>query len=502
MRQRAPKLRTAAVTAAVVGLLAGCGSEAPRAVAEPAPAPTDAAASTRAEAVPAAIPGGDWMTFDYDAQRSGVGPSDTGITGADLGRLRRRIVHIAGIVDSTPVELHAVAVDGRKRDVVFVTTTYGRTVAFDPGTGATLWAYTPRSLGALSGSGQVTNATPVIDPTRAFLYTTSPDGFVHKLRVADGRPAWSTRVTLLPEREKLAGSLNVSGGSVLVATDGYYGDAQPYQGHVLLLDRASGHVTRVWNSLCSNRHTLIDPRSCPASDSAIFGRPGTVIEPGTGRILVATGNGPFNGATNWGDSVLELSPQLALLHHYTPVDQSHLNQSDTDLGSTEPALLPGGLAVQGGKDGNLRLLNLGGLAGVTPSTGGQLQEIQDPGGAELFAQPAVWNDRGRPYVFVADGSGTSAYVLGANRRLTVRWSDGTPGTSPLIAGGLLYIYDMNDGALVIRNPRSGRVLARLPTAPGHWNSPIVVGGRIIVPEGNYFHPSATGTISVYHLPGR
>ena len=46
-------------------------------------------------------------------------------------------------------------------------------------------------------------------------------------------------------------------------------------------DRSNGRMTHVWNSLCSNRHHLIDPpASCPASDSAIWGRAGAVLEPG------------------------------------------------------------------------------------------------------------------------------------------------------------------------------------------------------------------------------
>jgi hypothetical protein len=41
----------------------------------------------------------------------------------------------------------------------------------------------------------------------------------------------------------------------------------------------------------------------------------------------------------------------------------------------------------------------------------------------------------------------------------------------------------------------------LPAEAGHWNSPIVVGGRIILPEGSYFSHSDSGTIDIYHLPG-
>jgi hypothetical protein len=47
--------------------------------------------------------------------------------------------------------------------------------------------------------------------------------------------------------------------------------------------------------------------------------------------------------------VLELSPNGLKLLHWTPADQLKLTQDDLDLGSTSPALLPGNLAVQGGR---------------------------------------------------------------------------------------------------------------------------------------------------------
>jgi hypothetical protein len=458
--------------------------------------------------VAAEVPDGDWGTFDYDAQRSGVGPAGTGITAANVGRLQTRTMTAPGIVDSAPIELHAVDVGGSSRDVAIMTTTYGITFAIAPATGQKLWQFTPRSAARLSGSQQVTTATPVIDPNRRYVYTTSPDGFVHKLSVSTGHSLWAAKVTLLPSREKLPSSLNIAGSSVVVTTDGYYGDAPPYQGHVVLIDRATGSIVRVFNSLCSNRRSLIAPSTCASSDSGIWGKPGTVIEP-NGNMLVATGNADFNGRTDWGDSVLELSPTLRLLHNWTPANQVQLNKNDLDLGSTEPALLPPvsgqQLAVQGGKAGVLDLLDLGRLDGTTgpasSRTGGELQQLGDPGNAEMFTQPAVWSHGGRTYVFVADGSGTAAYTLGTNRRLALAWHDTTAGTSPILAGGLLYVFDPG-GSLQIRDPLSGRSLADLPAAGGHWNSPIVVGGRIVLPTGNYHSGSGTAKVYIYHLPGR
>ena len=70
----------------------------------------------------AAIPSGDWLTFDYDAQRDGVGPAETGITAANVGQLILRTVRIDGIADSSAVELSSVPVAGATHDVIVVTT--------------------------------------------------------------------------------------------------------------------------------------------------------------------------------------------------------------------------------------------------------------------------------------------------------------------------------------------------------------------------------------------
>jgi outer membrane protein assembly factor BamB len=496
--------------AASLTLLVACGGRT-------AGASTHTAAQTAATV--AAIASGDWPRFDFDAQRSGVGPADTGIGRGDLARLQTRVVWIPGVADSSAVDLQGISTGGHVRDVIVITTTYGRTLAIDPATGARLWEYVPGDIGSYEGSSQITTATPVADPDRRYVYAASPDGRIHKLVLATGQEVrsghWPVRVTFDPGREKIAGALNLSGRSVIVVTGGYYGDAPSYQGHVVMIDRNSGHITAVWNSLCANRHYLIDPpRACPASDSAIWARAGAIVERGSERILVATGNGPFNGSTDWGNSVLELSPGAGhLLHNWTPTDQARLSSSDTDVGSTGPAVLPasGGyrLAVQGGKDGMLHLLNLGRLNGTRGGAGarlgGELQDISSPGGGEVLTAPAVWSHGGRAYVFVAVDSGTAAYVLapGGRPHLSRIWENGTAGTSPVVAGGLLYVYDEQGGALKVYEPAHGQVLRSLAAAPGHWSSPIVLGGRIILPTGGSTSNNAPSSrLFIYHLPGR
>jgi outer membrane protein assembly factor BamB len=516
-------LLTAVCVSVCVG---GCGSQSADSVSSSTRSASGAASTTRTTSAAKATTGSSrtvrttaagsgWPQFGYSAQRPNDGPADTGITAQNLQRLTRRTVRLPGVADSSAIELAHVTVKRRARDVIVVTTSYGQTVAVDAQTGAKLWQFTPSSIGSYAGSPQFTTASPTADPDHRYVYAATPDGEVHKLVLATGREVrsgrWPVRVTLDPTHEKLASPPSIDGSHLIVVTDGYIGDIPSYQGHVVEISRATGQIQAVFNSLCSNVRHLMHPNSCPDSDSAIWGRAGAVVER-DGNILVATSNGEssetttFNGRTNWSDSVLELSPKgLKLLHNWTPTDQLHLTQDDLDLGSTSPALLPGDLAVQGGKSGVLSLLNLNKLNGTSgpagPRTGGELQTIAAPGKTDVFSQPAVATIGGSTYVFVTTGGGTAAYRL-ANRRLHRAWQDSTAGTSPIVAGGLLYVYDETDGALIVRAPRTGRQLASLPAGQGHWNSPIVVGGRIILPTGSANDRASSGVLEIYHLHGR
>jgi outer membrane protein assembly factor BamB len=447
-------------------------------------------------ALPAAAASGsgtdtDWGRFGYDAARSDVSP-DTTITAGNVAKLHRLRVQLDGTVDSSPIY---VAKGVRGRDAFVVTTTYGRTEAIDATTGKVLWRFTPPDYARVAGSAQITNSTPVLSTDRKAVYAAASDGRIRKLRLSDGKILWTTTITRDPTHEKITSPLNVSKGLVLATTGGYIGDAPPYQGHVVSMFEGNGRIDHVWNSLCSNVRKVMLPRTCGASDSAIWSRNGAAVDPANGDLVVATGNAPFNGSTNWGDSVLVLSPDASrLIRHWTPADQEHLNSSDLDLGSTSPAFLSGGLAVQGGKDGLLRLLNVNRLPGVNAKTGGELQTVPVPGRTEMFTEPAVWKGR---WVFVATGSGTAAWLLKSGRLHAV-WSNGTDGTSPVLAGNLLYVAA--DGAVNVYVPTSGRKVASLPTGSVHWQSPVVAAGRVAIPEGNANDHATSGVLDIYRLP--
>jgi hypothetical protein len=434
--------------------------------------------------------GHDWARFGYDTARHNASP-DTTITAANVSQLTRLRVKLDGTVDSSAIY---VSKGVRGRDAFVVTTTYGRTEALDANTGRVLWRFTPSAYTHLAGSAQITNATPALSTDRTAVYAAASDGRIRKLRLSDGHVLWTTRITFDATHEKITSSLNVFRSRVIATTGGYIGDAPPYQGHVVTMSEATGRIAHVWNSLCSDRHRLIVPKTCASSDSAIWSRSGAAVDPANGTLVVATGNAPFDGKTDWGDSVLVLSTDAArLLRHWTPVDHEHLNTSDLDLGSTSPAFLTGGLAVQGGKDGKLRLLNLHRLPAPGPRTGGELQTLPVPGGVDMFSEPAVWKGK---WVFVSTDAGTEALLLRGGRLHSV-WSNTTGGTSPVLAGNLLYVAGA--GAVNVYLPTSGRRAAQLPSGDVHWQSPIVADGRVAIAEGNANDHVTTGVLDIYSL---
>jgi WD40 repeat protein len=243
----------------------------------------------------------------------------------------------------------------------------------------------------------------------------------------------------------------------------------------------------------------MDPSSCPQTRSAIWARAGAVIDPRDGHIFIATGNGDWNGTTDWGDALIELDSNASeILGNYAPTDTGELEDGDLDLGSTSPVLLSGNLLAQGGKDGKIRLLNRQSIVGTTPHKGHELQIVSTPSGTDLLTQPAVWQHDGQTWMFAADSGGTAAWQVRSGA-LHQEWRNDTGGTSPFEAGGLLFVY-APDGGLSIYDASSGKRIMTLPCGPGHWNSPIVVDGRIILPEGDANRRDTRGVLDIWSLP--
>lgn len=449
---------------------------------------------------PAAPATGDWPTFDYDTARSGVNPTETAITPSTVAGLHRLwSITLPQPSDSTPILLHNLTLlDGAQHDVLFINTQSGTTVALDAATGAIIWQ--------IASSGpKITQSTPVADPSRQYIYAAGVDGKLHKYSVTTGAETfdgtWPVSMTTMPQTEKQGTAVNTANGYVYATVGGYVGDAPPYQGHAVAIHLSDGHIT-TFNTLCSNIQHVLKPNECPDNLAALWARAGVVVDPITGYLFVTSGNGPYNanqGGHDWGDSVIELSADASrVIDSYTPANFDTLERNDQDLGSAMPALLPPiptsttpYLLVQAGKDDVLRLLdrqNLSGYGGPGHA-GGELQVIASPGKCDVLTQPTVWQNPagGRIWVFVADSCGTGAYRAVTDSHGTTQlehaWDISQGGTSPVLAGGVLFIAA--DHQVLALDPRTGHQLwtSASPAAGGsigaiHWQSPIVINGHL------------------------
>jgi hypothetical protein len=118
-----------------------------------------------------------------------------------------------------------------------------------------------------------------------------------------------------------------------------------------------------------------------------------------GNLYVITGNGNFDGNTEFGDSFLKLSTGggISVSSFFSPSNQASENSSDFDFGSGGAAILvdPSSgpvphLAIGGGKDGKLFLLNRDNLGGNTSNDAGAVQAFSV--GNMIFCTAAFWQN--------------------------------------------------------------------------------------------------------------
>ena len=491
----------------------------------------------------------DWLQFGVDAAHGSFNALERGYSTA--GNQLGFVATLSAAVDAAPVFVENVPTALGTRDLLLAVSKDGALLALDASDGAQVWSAQPAGLGTL------TTGSPAVDAARAHVYAYGLDGKVHKYTISDGAEnidaAWPQVATLKPEIEKNAAALTIAaagnGRTYLYAVSNSYFDTGDFQGHLTAIDLGSG-AQNVFNAQCSDLglHFVANgvtagggqndcpstpsPRPNQTAGSGIWGRAGAVYDARTDRVYFATGNGLFDpldaqgNGRDWGDSVLALQAdgsgsfaQGMPVDSYTPDTWVNLLANDADLGSTSPTILPvpagssAHLAMQGGKDGCVRLLDLDDLSGAGGAghVGGELRATSLPGNVnhcgdggnlgQFKAQAATWTNPsdGTAWVFIAHTSGIAAYRLTLDDadsmppELELMWSSTAAGTSPVIANGTLYY--LAAGVLRALDAASGTPLwSASDNLPIHWQSPIVVNGRLYV-----FDQSAR--LWVYRLDG-
>jgi outer membrane protein assembly factor BamB len=143
------------------------------------------------------------------------------------------------------------------------------------------------------------------------------------------------------------------------------------------------------------------------------------------------------------------------------------------------------LAVQGGKDGKLRLFDRTQLNGI----GATMQTLDL--GSELFSAPAVWAKHdGTALVILGVADGVNAYMLTTQNRksrLERAWQYGLTlgreGSSAVVADGVVFVA--TSGELVALDAEHGhRLGGSKALGPIHWQSPSVANGTVYCSDSN------------------
>jgi chitodextrinase len=381
------------------------------------------------------------------------------ISASTFGKLFSCTVDAA--IYAQPLWMSHFSSGGAIHSVVFVATERDTVYAFDADSPScqNLWGG-PKSL-IPAGETWVTSndvnctdlvpdigitGTPVIDPSTSTMYV------VTKTKTTAGAPPTFHQrlhaLSILDGSEKFGGPLDIQasvpgngdaskGNPPMVAFDPLLHGQRP----ALLFE--NGHVVISWASHCDNSpyHGWVMSYSASTlAQEAVFnaspngGLSGVWMSgngpaaDASGNIYFATGNGSWDGTTDFGDSIVKLGPPSAgsftagNFDYFTPINQASLNGADQDVGSGGLLLLPDlssganpRLLVQAGKEGKIYLLSrdtgtMGHLC--TTCTTGDTQIVQELPSAVggMWGSPAYWNGN---LFFAGAGDNLKAFSFGA-----------------------------------------------------------------------------------------
>ena len=443
-------------------------------VALPAPAATTATSTTSS-----------WTVYHGAVDGSGV---STSVTSFDLSR---------PAWTSPPLDGHLYGEPLVSGDRVFVATENNTVYALSSLSGAVVWSThlgapvpsTALPCGNISPSVGITG-TPVIDETRGELFVVA-DEFVAGLpaHVLVGLATMSGRVLLSqavdPARTSPAALLQRTGltldsGNVVFGYGGNYGDCGAYRGWVVSVPEGGGTPATF----------AVDSGAGESQGAVWMGGAAPVVDT-AGNVWVTVGNGSVTSASHPyddSDSVLELSPSLALLQYFAPSSWASNNARDLDL-STAPALLSDGQVIAAGKTRAVYLLNSQSLGGI----GGQQALLPDSCGDDFAGGVAVEGTT----VYLPCGAGPIAVqAAAAPAGLRVLWHAAAGGGPPILAAGRVWTIS-EDGTLYGLDPATGNVVthADVGSESNHFPTPAVGAGLLLAPSSSRVVAFAAPTAS-------
>lgn len=444
---------------------------------------------------------------------------------------------VDGQIYAQPLYMPGLGIAGGTHDVVFVVTQNNSVYAFDADATSSTTAQTFWHAGPLgthvtkndySGVSPYVGilSTPVIDASTNTMYlvaeesgqSTSPF-LLYALDIATG----ANKVSPVPIIATVPGTgLDSSGGEITLESD-------CYQRMGLALNPVNNWIYISFGS-CNHGWVLAYDKTTLAYQNVFNDTPdggggglwasggAPAIDDATGDAYIMSGVDTMDDtllSTGYNDSFIQLSStKLSFLNSFTPDNYVALAQNDADLGSGADILplSPSGstLALGGGKDGNVFVLNLSNGASSL------IQEVQvcTDGYDNIFSTPVYWN--GSIYYHCNDNvlrayswnpsnptaplsgptsSATAVFNMhGATPSISANgaangivWDiDNSPyntlGTCPPCSPAVLHAYDATNVANELYN--SSQVAGDVAGYALKFSVPTIAQGKVFVPTSN------------------
>jgi hypothetical protein len=489
------------------------------------------------------------LTYHYDAMRSGQNLTETKLTPSNVTSASFGLLHLVaadGLVDAAPLVVSQLSIGGVLHNVVYVATENDSVYAYDTDT------YTLLKQVSLLGSGESPSdtrsctqvvpqigitGTPVIDRAagpNGTIYVVamsknSGGTYFQRLHALDlatladrmtpvviqaSYPGTaygaSGTVTFVPDQYKERGALTLTQGQVVTVWASHCDDGA-YNGWIIAYDAATLTQTAVIN---------LTPNG---AQGGIWDVAGLALDSG-GAFYTLMGNGIFDTTLSgtgfpinqdYGNAAVRISltgSTFAVVDYFTTWDTTSQSQTDTDLGSGSPLLIPDQvdststtrhLMLAAGKDKNLYLLdrdNMGKYNGNVASSDAIYQELPGALTGSLFSAPVYFNGS----IYIAEVGGTlKQYAFSAARLPATPSSHSSatfarPGTSASISangssnaivwavqsgsGSAAVLHAYNPANLAVEYYNSTQA-ASARDAFGNGNkfiTPVVANGKVFV----------------------
>jgi chitodextrinase len=476
------------------------------------------------------------FTYHNDPARTGQNLQEYALTTATVNSSTFGVLFscpVDGYVYAQPLYIANFSIGGLTRNVVFVATEHDSVYAFDADSSSCvqLWKTSFLSSGVTTvpaaDTGELSDlipeigitSTPVIDSSTNTIFVVAKTKetvgsgcssgspcYVHRLHALDmtnngvekfGGPVVLSAPNFVPLFHLQRPALLLSNSTLYIGF-GSHGDNNTWQGWLMAYTYNSSTLTQnwVWHST--------DPTS-GNNEGAIWGSGNGPALDASGNIYVETGNGVFDGTSNFSDSVVKLSPAGALLDYFTPFDQDVMQSNDIDLGSSGPIILPAAVGTAGhppmiatGKVGIVYLLDQTNMGKYNTGANQDLGEVSvgfntSSNANGFYGQPAYWN--GNIYtIIVGDslrqfsvGNGTISTVSGSHSDNTFTFRGATPAVSAsgTTTNGLVWVADItayqSGGAVILDAYDATNVSTPLYSSPASGSGAAATAAKFTVP---------------------